>query len=139
MEVGLNVQERRNDSGMVYLIREVDNKRIQSAPLVAPAKVFEGMGESDCVFKVSAHTCQQAKSPEENVEGRYLLAQLVDEVAEALAPFHAGHASIVRGPSGRRWQRHVQPSLSTRTIVFACVHGSRRNKKHETWGRHYSA
>jgi hypothetical protein len=129
MEFRLNVQKRRNNSGMVYLIREVDNKRIQSASLVAPAKVFEGMGESDCVFEISAHTCQQTESPEENIEGRYLLAQLVDEVAEALATFHAGHASIVRGPSGRRWQRHVLPSLSTHTIAFACVHGSRRNKK----------
>jgi hypothetical protein len=46
----------------VNLIREVDHKRGQSVPLVASAEVFEGMGESDSVFEISAHPCQQAEA-----------------------------------------------------------------------------
>ena len=39
---------------MVRLIGEVDYEWFQSAPLLAPAEVFEGVRESDDVFKVSA-------------------------------------------------------------------------------------
>jgi hypothetical protein len=51
----------------MYLIREVDYKRIQSAPLGAPAKVFEGMGESDGVFEIPARTCQRTESLREQI------------------------------------------------------------------------
>lgn len=36
---------------MVYLVGEVDYERVQRAPLLAPAEVFEGMGKTDDVFK----------------------------------------------------------------------------------------
>jgi hypothetical protein len=50
---------------MMDLVGEVNNQRIQGAALLAPAEVFEGMRESDGVFEISAHACQQAEALQE--------------------------------------------------------------------------
>jgi hypothetical protein len=82
------------------LVREVDYKRVQGAALLAPAEVFEGVRESDVVFKISAQCMLAGRvAAGANGEGRNLLAQLVNKVAEALTSIDARNASIIRWPS----------------------------------------
>jgi hypothetical protein len=56
----------------VYLVGEVGYQRIQSASLLAPAEVFEGMRESDGVLEVSVS--EGKKVPREKEEGAYWLS-----------------------------------------------------------------
>jgi hypothetical protein len=113
---------------MVDLVGEVNNQRIQSAALLAPAEVFEGVRESDGMFKISAHACQQAESLQKPRRRKEL----------------AGSACQRGRRSSRahlRWARRHRPraiwasmastcsaKFPTCTIAFVCGHATQRNK-----------
>lgn len=83
---------------MVNLRREVLDQWFQCAALLTPAEVLERMRQSNFVFEIPKHELGEGIVH----HGGCLLAQFVDQVAEAFVALDAGHSGVVRGPP---WSR----------------------------------